>query len=192
MGPRSHKQASLRSLQRWGIAIRQRLTPCATQAPWPTSCNTHIISITSKWITNISFARAIYVVNHKQTNHLPIRQTANTDPKKTFLTEFFRNSSGLHGPWKSCWKSMIWASLGGAEGKSGQLSPCKVQMKRMLYCYKAWGMNKRPSSAAPPLLWPELAVCRPATNKQPKPSFHSTIKGKKRKGRPLNVLSWQS
>lgn len=95
----------------------------ATHAPWPSSCKTCIISSTSKWIASISFARAIYVVSHKQTNHLPNRQTANRNPKKTFLTEFFRITQAPESPVGNPWFGQV---MGVAGGKSEEQSPCRL------------------------------------------------------------------
>lgn len=88
---RSHKQGSRRPICKGLGSLKGscRFLFRLCHAPWHTSCDAHIIFITSIWTTSISFAHAIYVVKHKQTNHLPIRQTANINPKKAFMMKFF-------------------------------------------------------------------------------------------------------
>lgn len=126
-GGRSHKQASLRSLQRRGIIIRQLQTshpPVPHRHRGPPAAAPDSFLLLPKEIQTSHLHMLFMWSTTNQPTICPLGQHgAQENLPDRILQEFFKITQG---PWKSCWESMIWASLGGAEGKSEQQSPCKV------------------------------------------------------------------
>jgi hypothetical protein len=112
-------------------------------------------------------------------------------PTGTQRKPSWRNSSGLHRSLKVLLEVHdLGKSWGEREASQKSKVHVDTQVRRTLYSKPAWDTNKwlKLSSFSSVVTW---AGYPQEGNEKPTPNFHPNLKGKKRKGRPLDALNWQ-